>query len=219
MSDFKRNLTRAGLAMSLASVIALTGCSTPKPVEIVNAETASTVLVVPTINKTTQVNADRLFNSLISMPFAERGYYVYGPETTRMIFEADGLYEPEKVQETPADQLAQLFGSDVVVKVQIHFFDTSYYLLKTRSEIRLTYQVYDKGGNLLLNFQDDVFLDQGGDASSLGGLIASAITSAINRAVNNMMPVTDLAAKRMIRGFGPGPHAIKKAVEQTQKTF
>jgi hypothetical protein len=64
----------------IGAIAALTGCvNAPKKADYTQFRTESprSILVVPVINKSVDVNAPDYFLSTIAQPLAERGYYVF----------------------------------------------------------------------------------------------------------------------------------------------
>lgn len=66
--------------MSMACAVALSACVMPpahKDYSAIRTEQPRSILIVPAINRSVEVNAPDYFLTTIGKPLAERGYYVF----------------------------------------------------------------------------------------------------------------------------------------------
>mgnify|MGYP000925915627 CR=1 FL=1 len=80
------------LAVFLASIV-LTGCVTQPVKKDLSAFTASapcSILIVPVINKSLDVDAPNYVLSALPVPVAEKGYYVFPVNTNKYVLEQEG---------------------------------------------------------------------------------------------------------------------------------
>jgi hypothetical protein len=84
------------------------------------------ILVVPTINKSLDVDAPNYVIAALPVPIAERGYYVFPVNTVKYVLEQEGFYEGDRIHQQPPAALAKLFGSDAVLYVTIKQWDAKY---------------------------------------------------------------------------------------------
>ena len=102
----------------LASCALLVGCQTTAPKRDLAAYEAAnprSIVVVPIVNKSLDVDAPNYVLSALPVPIAEKGYYVFPVNTTKMVLEQEGFYEPERVHEQPPERIAKMFGADAVM--------------------------------------------------------------------------------------------------------
>ena len=59
------------------------------------------ILIVPAVNKSVNVDAPDIFLSTISFPLAERGYYVFPVNMTKSLLEVEGLTDADLVHSAP----------------------------------------------------------------------------------------------------------------------
>ena len=78
-----------------------------------------TILVMPPINNTANVEAKDLLYTSINKPLAEAGYYVISPHLAMDILKSESAYDAEMFIDAPLDKFAQFFGADAVVFSQI----------------------------------------------------------------------------------------------------
>ena len=78
-------------------------------------EAPVTLLVMPPINNTANVEAKDLLYTSISRPLVEAGYYVLPPILTMDILKAESAYDAELFFEAPVGQFGTVFGADAVI--------------------------------------------------------------------------------------------------------
>ena len=70
------------------------------------------ILVVPVVNKSLDVDAPNYLLSTLSIPLAEKGYYVFPINTTKFVLEQEGMTEGEQIHGQNPIDLAKLFDAD-----------------------------------------------------------------------------------------------------------
>lgn len=192
----------------LAAAI-LAGCATPQPKDLsaFNAAAPKSILVVPAVNKSLDVDAPNYLLSTLPVPLAEKGYYVFPVNTAKMVLEQEGYYEGDQVHRQPPEVLAKLFGADTVLYVTINRWDAQYVLLSTTVTVEFDYRMVNKDGTEIWKANQRMqYSPQNNDAGHpLATLIVAAINAAATRAAPNYLPLTRQANARV---FVLGPDAI-----------
>jgi hypothetical protein len=198
-----------------AAASVLGGCVTapPKPSFTQwRAENPRSILVVPAINKSVDVNAPDYFLATISKPLAERGYYVFPVNMVRSVLADDGLNDANLVHAGDPHRLGELFGADAVMYISIERWDAKYVVLSTKVTVELSYSLKSThtGQELWKNHQTLIYQPQGNSNAGLAGLIADAVAAAITKAAPNYIPLAQQANARAINtkgtGVPAGPH-------------
>lgn len=119
--------------VSILALLAVSGCATApkKDFTAFQAENPRSVLVIPVVNKTVEVNAADYFLSTLSIPLAERGYYVFPVDVVKHLLENDGLADSAMVHGADTMKLCNLFGADSVLYASIERWDAQYLVLTT----------------------------------------------------------------------------------------
>lgn len=107
------------------------------------------ILVLPVKNNSLNVEAPSTVLAMTPIPVASRGYYVFPVNTSKVIFEHEGLYEPEMVHKQSPKKLAELFGADSILYITIERWDARYMVLNTVVTVELTYRLVNKNGKEL----------------------------------------------------------------------
>jgi hypothetical protein len=192
-------------------VLWVTGCAHQQAAKYdytqFRSENPHSILIVPVINHSVDVDAPNYFLSSISGPIAERGYYVFPVNMVREVMNDDGLFDADMVHSGDPTRLAQIFGADSVMYISINRWDARYIVLSTTVTVELDYQLKSgKSGDVLWkNKQVIVYSPQnnsGGNA--LASLIAAAIAAAIEKATPSYMPLARRANAQAIGTAGHG---------------
>lgn len=198
--------------MSCLLLAALTGCAATPPVKkdlsAFNTAAPRSILVVPAINKSLDVDAPNYLLSTLTVPLAEKGFYVFPVNTAKFVLEQEGFYEGERIHQQPPETLAQLFGADAVLYVTIKRWDAKYALITTTVTVEFDYRMVAKDGTeIWAATQAMQYTPQNNNSSGnpLVDLIATAISAAMTRAAPNYLPLTQ-QANQMV--FVLGPNAI-----------
>ena len=150
------------------------------------------ILIVPVVNNSVEVTAADYMLATITIPLAERGYYVFPINLVKRVLEDDGLADASLVHSSPCQKLANLFGADSVLYITIERWDAQYLVLTTTVTVGLVYQIRDgKTGDVIWeNKQTMVYQPSGGGGGNpLADLIAKAVVAAITKASPNYIPL------------------------------
>lgn len=172
------------------------------------------VLIVPVINRSVDVDAPDYFLSTISRPVAERGYYVYPVNMVRGLLDDDGLSEATLVHEGDPTRLAEIFGVESILYITIERWDARYAVLSTTVTVEFSYLLKDgETGNELWRSQERLVYQPNQSSNSgnpLADLIAQALVAALTKALPNYIPLAQqanaAAVVRHYKGIPAGPY-------------
>lgn len=198
----------------------LAGCVTPpeRPdFTAFEAVAPRSILVVPVVNNSLDVDAPDYLLTTLPKPLAEKGYYVFPVNTTKFVLQQEGFYEGEQIHQQPPELLAQLFGADAVLFVTIERWDAQYAVLSTTVTVEFDYRMVARDGSeIWTTRQSMVYTPQNSDTGSpLGNLVAAAISAAITRAAPNYLPLARQANDAaLVSGYAAipdGPYKVQPA--------
>jgi len=190
-------------ALVFLSALLLAGCAVqqPKPdLSAFNAAKPRSILVVPAANKSLDVDAPNYLLTTLTVPLAEKGYYVFPVHTAKTVLEQEGFYDGEQVQKQAPESLARLFGADAVLFVTINRWDAQYAVFATTVTVDFDYRLVYKDGTEIwkANKKMQYSPQQQNSGSPLANLIAAAVTAAIERAKPNYLPLAQMANVQVI---------------------
>ena len=141
-----------------------------------------TLLVMPPINNTTNVEAKELLYTSISQPLVEAGYYVVSPHLAMELLKAESAYDAEMFIDRDAAIFGRVFGADAVVFSVIDVWRKTGFGIETK----IRYIVRSTTTNeVLFDRCCDLYLDmqthRGGNSlfGQLVDLAAAAISTAL----------------------------------------
>lgn len=194
---------------SSVCVAALSACVTPpthKDYSALRTEHPRSILVVPVINRSVEVNAPDYFLTTIAKPLAERGYYVFPVHLVKRLMEDDGLNDADMVHAGEPQRLGKMFGSDAVMYISVEQWNAKYVVFSTSVTVSLKYSLKSAstGNTLWENAQTLVYQPQNNSGGGLAGLIAQAVVAAMAKAAPNYIPLAQQANTRAINTKGQG---------------
>ena len=211
-------MSRRGLLLPLLGILFLSlGCAAASPKKdytVFRAADPHSILIVPVVNNTTNVEAPGLFLSTLPIPVAERGFYVFPVNMVKRVLEDEGLSDPNIVHTADTARLCNLFGADSVLYVSIEAWTAQYMVITTQVTVEFDYVMKDgKTGDTIWKERKKVVYapqQQSGGGSPLASLVAAAVQAAVTKAAPNYMPLARQANAEVINtpgiGLPAGPH-------------
>ncbi|MDO8787706.1 MAG: DUF799 family lipoprotein [Sulfuritalea sp.] len=166
------------------------------------------ILVVPTINKSLDVDAPNYVLSTLPVPLAEKGYYVFPVNTTKYVLEQEGMYDADRIHGEPTESLAKLFGADAVLYVKINRWDAQYLLIAATVTVDFDYRLVSKDGTEIWKEHKTMQYspqNNNNSGSALAVLIGAVVSAAMTRIAPNYLPLTQQANRQV---FVLGPNAL-----------
>lgn len=171
----------------LAAVIAflmVTGCATKPPFDYTayKENHPRSILVLPPMNNTPEVQASYSMLSHATRPLAEAGYYVMPVTLVAEAFKENGMTQPVDMHATSADKLLQIFGADAALYITITKYGTVYQVINSESRVSAEAKLVDlKTGKLLWTGSASASSDeqQNQQQGGLAGLLIAAIVNQI----------------------------------------
>ena len=151
-----------------------------------------TLLVMPPINNSANVEAKELLYTSISRPLAEAGYYVIPPSLAMAVLRQESGYDAELFLDKPLKQFHEFFGADAVVFSVIESWAKQGVGINTKFRYFIKSTLTDE---ILFDRTCDLFLDlsvhsdressQAGIGSTLLGVLVDLAASALNTAMTD----------------------------------
>lgn len=199
--------------------VLLTGCAAPMKktdFEAFHAAKPRSILIVPAVNKSLDVDAPDYLLTTLSVPLGEKGFYVFPVHTAKVVLQQEGFYEGEQIHQQPPEKLAKLFGADVVLYVTINRWDAKYAVFATTVTVDFDYKLVAKDGTEIWRANKQLaYSPQNQNAGHpLATLLAAAVQAALVRAKPDYMPLANMANYDV---FVVGPTAIPNGPYLTVK--
>ena len=189
----------AGLAVLTLAACAQQEQKPPPAAPGVGKERLRSVLVVPVVNRSAEVNAPDGLLVTLPVPVAERGYYIFPAHMVRRTMEDDGLGDADLVHRADPVKLAGIFGADAVLFAVIEEWNSQYVVLATTTTVAIRYTLKSgKTGETLWTSVQRRQFTAGPQGEGVGGLIAGAVAAAIERASPTYMPLARQASRQAL---------------------
>ncbi|MGN1211038.1 MAG: GNA1162 family protein [Candidatus Cryptobacteroides sp.] len=150
-------------------------------------ENPVTLLVMPPINNTTNVDAKEYLYTSISRPLAEAGYYVISPLLALDILKAESAYDSELFVSASLTPFRNYFGADAVVFSEINSWT------KTGLGIETSIRYFIRSahtGEILFDRSCDLYLDlhqNSGSSNIFAQLLDLAIDAIITASTDHIV--------------------------------
>ncbi|MDR1973690.1 MAG: DUF799 domain-containing protein [Bacteroidales bacterium] len=182
------------IIMIVVSCIVLCSCSSSKQTILKSQaysyfyqEKPTSILIMPPINRSVDVNAKEYMYSTMSSVLCQQGYYVLPPFLSIEILRRESAYDSERFINGSVKKIGEMFGADLVIFTVIHEWkkqgtnvtvDVEYIIKSTKTDAI----IYNREG--LLTISTYVQSTGGGIANVLASLIATAVKTVITKEVH-----------------------------------
>ena len=167
------------------------------------------ILVLPPVNNTPEVQASNSVLSHATRPLAESGYYVMPVTLVAEAFKENGMTQPTDMHATSVDKLRQIFGADAALYVTISKYGTVYQVINSVSVVSAEAKLVDlKTGKLLWTGSASASSEEGKNQQQ-GGLFGALITAIVNQVIattfDQSHQIAGVATSRLMSaGMGNG---------------
>lgn len=217
MSRFARLCLCAALPLMAAA------CSTPVKAPDYTAFRSAkprSILILPPVNHTPDVNASNGLIAQMTHPLAEAGYYVVPVTVEIETFRQNGLDTPDDIMQAPAAKLQSIFGADAALYTTITAYGSVYQVVNSTTTVTASSKLVDlKTGSVLWTGTGTANSQDVGESSGAGGgIVGILITAAIKQAVHSLTDqsfrVAHVTAERLLSAGPPagllyGPRSVK----------
>lgn len=183
------------LAVALAVVAALGACATPPAPYDYTAFKQNrpvSMLVLPPVNETPEVNATYGVLSQVTLPLAEAGYYVLPVSLMEETFRQNGLNNSAEIQDVSAQKLREIFGADAAVYIKVKRYGTSYAVISSETTVAAEARIVDLRTGQLLWQGRAAASSKESEGANQGGLVGLLVQAVITQIVGT---VTDASFK------------------------
>jgi hypothetical protein len=194
-------------------IVFIAGCVTTPPFDYSSFRNhrPRSILVLPPLNQTTDVNAPYTYLSTITRPLTECGYYVFPVAVIDAYMKENGLPSPEEMHGVALDKIRNIIGADAVLYVTIEEWGQKYIVVQSITTIKAKARLIDTAsGEVIWQGTQAVSQGSGGGGDPIAMLITAAVTQIINTMVDYTHDLSRVANHTMIydanQGFLAGPY-------------
>lgn len=214
-------LTKTAIVAVLAALV--TGCASQAPKLDYTAFKASkphSILVLPPVSESTDINAGNGVLAQATYPLAEAGYYVLPVALVSETFKQNGMTIANDIQAVAPAKLRQIFGADAALYINVIKYGVSYQVLDSEAQVTVQAKLVDlRSGTALWEGKASASSNEQNNNNSnglglVGLLIQAAVKQVVNKASDAAYPVAGLANQRLLSAGGAntilyGPRSAK----------
>ena len=213
------------IAMLLAPAVLMVGCATKAPSYDYTAFKAAkprSIVVLPPLNNSPEVNAGNSVYAQVTYPLAEAGYYVLPVAVVGETFKKNGLTNAADIHGVDVRKLNEIFGADAGLYITIDKYGSTYTVIDSVAVVSVTAKLVDlKTGTLLWEGKASASNNEGGNNGGgglIGALVAAAVKQILNSTTDAAHPVAGVANARLLsagmtNGLLYGPRSVKYQVQ------
>ncbi len=197
-------------AIGVLFLLVLTGCAKHKPYDYsaLRESKPKSILVLPAVNKSVEVQASGSLLSQVTYPLAESGYYVYPVAVVEETFHQNGVTEAQDIHNISYKKLYDTFGADSALYLNITKYGTQYQIINSETRVSATARLVDlRTGKDLWSGSASASTAENNNYSS-GGLIGMLVSAAISQIANTIMDrghdIAGITSNRLLGAGGNG---------------
>nr|WP_231866697.1 DUF799 domain-containing protein [Pseudomonas resinovorans] len=176
------------------------------------------VVVLPPLNESPDVQATYGLLSQVTVPLAEAGYYVLPVALVDETFRQNGLTASGDIHQVEPAKLREIFGADAALYLSVKEYGTSYKLIASETAVTVGARLVDtKTGVALWTGSARASSEENNQNS--GGLVGMLVAAAVKQIISSVQedaayPIAGLAAGRLLlprqpAGILHGPRSPK----------
>lgn len=176
--------------MLLVGALFLGGCATQAKYDYSSFRESrpASILVLPPVNNSPDVNATYSMLSHATLPLAESGYYVIPVTLVDETFKQNGMTTPDDIHQLPLEKLREIFGADAALYINVKQYGTTYAVVMSETRVTAEGKLIDlQSGKTIWTGAATASSNEGNNNSGGGivGLLVKAIVSQIIDSLSN----------------------------------
>ena len=173
---------------ALSCALLLGGCATTRAkydYSSFRESRPASILVLPPLNSSPDVNATYSMLSQVTFPLAESGYYVFPVSLVDETFKQNGMTSPTDIHQLPVNKLREIFGADTALYINVRKYGTSYAVIMSETRVTAEGKLVDlRTGKTLWAGSATAASSEGNNSG--GGLVGMLITAAVTQIVETL---------------------------------
>ena len=177
---------RLAAALSLTAVLGACATTPPYDYTAFKQSRPRSLLVLPPVNDSKEVQATNGVMATVTVPLAEAGYYVLPVTMVDETFRQNGLHTPNDIAEVSAAKLHQIFGADAAVYIRVKDYGTRYLVLGSETRVTVEGRIVDLRSGALIWEGKATASSQESEGSSQGGVVGLLVKAIVTQIVGTV---------------------------------
>lgn len=209
MIFIKAKISKISLCLSflMATILlVLTGCATPKNYDRFRAANPRSILVLPPKNQSTDIRGTYSFLSTVTMPIAEKGFYIFPVAVVDNMMKENGLPSANEMHEVSLKKIKEILNPDAVLYITLEQYGTKFIVIQSQTTVVATGKlVSTSSGQVLWERRVIKTVASSDSGGGLAGMLVGAIVSqAVNSSVDYAHDVSVIASHELFTTEGQG---------------
>jgi len=160
------------------------GCATtPYNYENFRAAKPRSILILPPMSNSTDVRATYSYLSTVTMPVAEKGFYVFPVAMIDQMMKENGMPSANEMHQASVKKIREIINPDAILYLTLESYGTSYVIIDSQTTVTVS-------GKLISAVTGDIIWEgrasaNDGSTSGDGGVAGMLIGAVIKQAVNS----------------------------------
>lgn len=194
----------------------LVGCaSTPYNYENFRAAKPRSILILPPISNSTDVRATYSYLSTVTMPVAEKGFYVFPVAIIDQMMKENGMPSANEMHQASVKKIREIINPDAVLYLTLESYGTSFVIVDSQTTVTVSGKLISALTGEII-WEGRASADDGSDNSGggvAGMLIGAVIKQAVNSSTDQAHNIAPQANQTLFytegRGLLNGPYSRK----------
>ena len=207
----------------LMLALLLTGCAKPTPYDYsaFKQSRPKSILVLPPLNQSPDINASASMLSHVTYPLAESGYYVFPVALVDETFKQNGLMTAQDIHAVSTDKLRQIFGADTALYLNVKEYGSKYMVISSETRVTAEAKLVDlKTGKQIWNGVATASTSE--QQSNSNGILGALVQAAVNQIADTVSEkgyeIAGITSTRLLtagtpRGMLYGPRSLQYGKE------
>ena len=196
----KHNITYLVLTLFIAS------CATPYNYEKFRAAKPRSILILPPINQSTDVRGTYSYLSTVTMPVAEKGFYVFPVSIIDEMMKENGLPSANEMHQASVKKIKEIINPDAILYLTLEKYGTTFAVLSSVTTVTVSGKLISTiTGEIIWEGRASVTPDSSSGSNGLvGALVSAVVTQAINSSTDHAHGVAAQANQVLFNTEGSG---------------
>ena len=189
-----------------ALILTFMGCATPKNYDKFMAARPRSILVLPPKNLSTDIRGTYSFLSTVTMPIAEKGFYVFPVTVVDQLMKDNGLPSADEMHQVSLKKIKEIINPDAVLYITLEQYGSKFVVVESQTLVTASGKlVSTTSGEVLWEGRIQKVVSSGSGGGGLAGLLVSAVISqAVNSTADNAHDVAIVASQELFMTEGQG---------------
>ncbi len=190
----------------VAVALSLVGCATPKNYDKFRAANVKSILVLPPKNESTDVRGTYSFLSTVTMPIAEKGFYVFPVSVVDQMMKDNGLPSANEMHEVALKKIKEILNPDAVLYINLEQYGSKFVIVESQTTVAATGKLVSTAtGEVLWQGEVVKSVSSSNNGGGLAGMLIGAVVSqAVNSTVDHAHEVSIIASHELFMTEGQG---------------